>query len=43
MRFGGISVGGIAPSRKACSGSLLPIVDHLSHSLNIKEAAFSKG
>ncbi|KML46324.1 omega amino acid--pyruvate aminotransferase [Burkholderia cepacia] len=41
--FGGISVGGIAPNRKAYSGALLPSVDHLPHTLNIKEAAFSKG
>jgi beta-alanine--pyruvate transaminase len=41
--FGGISVGGIAPNRKAYSGALLPAVDHLSHTLNLKEAAFSKG
>ena len=43
MGFGGISVGGIAPNRKAFSGALLPSVDHLPHTLNIKEAAFSKG
>ncbi|MBN3788965.1 aspartate aminotransferase family protein [Burkholderia sp. Ac-20353] len=41
--FGGISVGGIAPNRKAYSGALLPSVDHLPHTLNINEAAFSKG
>ncbi|QCP50710.1 aspartate aminotransferase family protein [Trinickia violacea] len=41
--FGGISVGGIAPNRKAYSGGLLPSVDHLPHTLNIAEAAFSKG
>ena len=41
--FGGISVGGIAPNRKAFSGGLLPAVDHLPHTLNLKEAAFSKG
>ncbi len=41
--FGGISVGGIAPNRKAFSGALLPSVDHLPHTLNIKEAAYSKG
>ena len=41
--FGGISVGGIAPNRKAFSGQLLPSVDHLPHTLNIKEAAFTKG
>jgi len=41
--FGGISVGGIAPNRKAFSGALLPSIDHLPHTLNIKEAAYSKG
>ncbi|QBQ98287.1 aspartate aminotransferase family protein [Paraburkholderia pallida] len=41
--FGGISVGGIAPNRKAYSGQLLPSVDHLPHTLNIREAGFSKG
>ncbi|SEI85549.1 aspartate aminotransferase family protein [Paraburkholderia diazotrophica] len=41
--FGGISVGGISPNRKAYSGALLPAVDHLPHTLNINEAAFSKG
>ncbi|SHK84914.1 aspartate aminotransferase family protein [Paraburkholderia terricola] len=41
--FGGISVGGIAPNRKAFSGALLPAVDHLPHTLNLKEAAYSKG
>ena len=41
--FGGISVGGISPNRKAYSGQLLPTVDHLPHTLNIKEAAFTKG
>jgi beta-alanine--pyruvate transaminase len=41
--FGGISVGGIAANRKVFSGGLLPSVDHLPHTLNIKEAAFSKG
>ncbi|AOJ94438.1 aspartate aminotransferase family protein [Burkholderia multivorans] len=41
--FGGISVGGIAPNRRAYSGALLPAVDHLPHTLNIAEAAFSKG
>ncbi|VVD65847.1 aspartate aminotransferase family protein [Pandoraea terrigena] len=41
--FGGISVGGISPNRKAYSGQLLPAVDHLPHTLNIKETAFSKG
>jgi len=40
--FAGMSVGGIAPNRKQF-GNLLPEVDHLPHTLNIEEAAFSKG
>ncbi|HTJ91768.1 MAG TPA: aspartate aminotransferase family protein [Pararobbsia sp.] len=41
--FGGISVGGIVTNRKAFSGQLLPSVDHLPHTFNLKEQAFSKG
>ncbi|KXU89348.1 omega amino acid--pyruvate aminotransferase [Paraburkholderia monticola] len=41
--FGGISVGGMTLNRKAFSGALLPAVDHLPHTLNLKEAAYSKG
>src|SRR6201989_2787916 len=41
--FGGTSVGGIPNNRKAYSGAMLPAVDHLPHTLNIKEAAYSKG
>ncbi len=41
--FGGISVGGIAPNRKAFSGNLLPQVDHLPHTLNVSECAFTRG
>ncbi|MDE1181978.1 aspartate aminotransferase family protein [Paraburkholderia sp.] len=41
--FGGISVGGIGPNRKAYSGALLPSVDHLPHTHNIDKNAFSKG
>ncbi len=41
--FGGMSVGGIAPNRKAFSGSLLGNVDHLPHTHNLKENAFSRG
>ncbi|HSN39704.1 MAG TPA: aspartate aminotransferase family protein [Burkholderiales bacterium] len=40
--FGGISVGGIPANRKAF-GSLLPRVDHLAHTHNPKENAFSRG
>lgn len=41
--FGGISVGGIMANRKAYSGALLPAVDHLPHTHNLTENAFSKG
>jgi beta-alanine--pyruvate transaminase len=40
--FGGISVGGIPANRKAF-GSMLPRVDHLAHTHNLKENAFSRG
>ena len=40
--FGGISVGGISGNRKFF-GSLLNGVDHLPHTHNLKENAFSKG
>lgn len=41
--FGGISVGGIPANRKTFSANLMPGVDHLPHTLNIAEAAFSRG
>jgi beta-alanine--pyruvate transaminase len=41
--FGGISVGGLVPNRKAFSGNLLPNVDYLPHTLNIAEAGFTRG
>ncbi len=41
--FGGISVGGIASNRKIFSANLMPGVDHLPHTLNIAEAAYSRG
>ncbi|AMN46066.1 beta-alanine--pyruvate transaminase [Steroidobacter denitrificans] len=40
--FGGISVGGIVNNRKFF-GSLLPGVDHLSHTLDIEHNAYSRG
>jgi len=40
--FGGISVGGISANRKLF-GSMLPYVDHLPHTHNLSEMAFSKG
>ena len=43
VNFGGISVGGMVPNRKAFSACLLPGVDHISHTHNLENAAFSKG
>ncbi len=43
VNFGGISVGGISPNRKMYGASLLPAVDHLPHTFNLSEAAFSRG
>ncbi len=40
--FGGTSVGGISNNRKQF-GNLLAGVDHLPHTLNLDEAAFSRG
>lgn len=40
--FGGISVGGLGPNRKFF-GSLLPGVDHLPHTHNLEQNAFSRG
>ncbi|HEY9601357.1 MAG TPA: aspartate aminotransferase family protein [Allocoleopsis sp.] len=40
--FGGISVGGIAPNRKFF-GSLIPGVDHLPHTHNLEQNAFTRG
>jgi beta-alanine--pyruvate transaminase len=41
--FGGISVGGIGGNRKMWSASLLPGVDHLAHTHDLKRNAFSRG
>ncbi|MBF6991943.1 MULTISPECIES: aspartate aminotransferase family protein [Cupriavidus] len=41
--FGGMAVGGIGPNRKAYSANLMPGTDHLPATLNIAEAAFSRG
>jgi beta-alanine--pyruvate transaminase len=40
--FGGISVGGMSANRKMF-GALLPGVDHLPHTHNLQENAYSKG
>jgi beta-alanine--pyruvate transaminase len=41
--FGGISVGGIEPNRRAYMAQLLPHVDHLPHTHDISRNAFSRG
>ena len=41
--FGGISVGGLSGNRKMYSANLIPGVDHIAHTWNLKETAFSRG
>jgi beta-alanine--pyruvate transaminase len=41
--FGGISVGGMVANRKAWPMSMIPGVDHLPHTHDLKRNAFSKG
>jgi beta-alanine--pyruvate transaminase len=41
--FGGMSVGGILPNRKAFSSSLIPGVDHLAHTYDHARTAFTRG
>ncbi len=41
--FGGISVGGLVNNRRQFGGQLLPAVDHLPHTLDLKRNAFSRG
>jgi beta-alanine--pyruvate transaminase len=43
VNFGGISVGGITPNRKMWANSLIPGVDHLNHTHDLKANAFSRG
>jgi beta-alanine--pyruvate transaminase len=43
VNFGGMSVGGIAPNRKAFSANLIPGVDHIRHTHDITQNAFSRG
>ncbi len=43
VNFGGMSVGGIVPNRKAFSANLIPGVDHIRHTLDIERNAFSRG
>jgi beta-alanine--pyruvate transaminase len=41
--FGGISVGGMVANRKMYPSAMLTGVDHLPHTHNLKEMAFTKG
>jgi beta-alanine--pyruvate transaminase len=41
--MGGISVGGIAPNRKMFAPLMIPGVDHLPHTYNPAEMAYSRG
>jgi beta-alanine--pyruvate transaminase len=43
VNFGGMSVGGMTPNRKAFGASLLPCVDHLRHTWDLEHNAFSRG
>ncbi len=43
VNFGGMSVGGMVPNRKAFSANLLPGVDHIRHTLDLEHNAFSRG
>jgi beta-alanine--pyruvate transaminase len=43
VNFGGTSIGGIGPNRKFWSASLIPGVDYLPHTHDIKRNAFSRG
>jgi beta-alanine--pyruvate transaminase len=43
VNFGGMSVGGMSPNRKAFGASLLPAVDHLPHTHDPEHNAFTKG
>lgn len=43
VNFGGTSVGGIGPNRKLWSASLIPGVDYLPHTHDLKRNAFSRG
>jgi beta-alanine--pyruvate transaminase len=43
VNFGGTSIGGIAPNRKLWSASLIPGVDYLPHTHDLKRNAFARG
>ncbi len=41
--FGGMSVGGMMANRKMFSTAMVPGVDHLPHTINLSQMAFSRG
>ena len=41
--FGGMSVGGMVPNRKAFASAMIPGVDHLPHTHSIEHMAFTRG
>lgn len=43
VNFGGMSVGGIAPNRKVFSANLIPGVDHIRTTFDLKHTAFTRG
>lgn len=43
VNFGGLSVGGMGLNRNMFSAALIPGVDHLPHTFNLSENAFSRG
>jgi beta-alanine--pyruvate transaminase len=43
VNIAGMSIGGVAPNRKAYAGALLPGVDHLRHTHDLARNSFSKG
>jgi beta-alanine--pyruvate transaminase len=43
VNFGGISVGGITPNRKMWANSLIPGVDHMNLTHDLKANSFSRG
>lgn len=43
VNFGGMSVGGMVPNRKAFSANLIPGVDHIRHTHNLERNAFTRG
>ena len=43
VNFGGMSVGGIVPNRKAFSANLIPGVDHIRATMDLEHTAFTRG